>query len=284
MENDKCQPSSWYDGNAACQVNADCGSVLIQHVLQRIETMKNDIMASSAPARPCVDFFREEYIGTDFMDAFGNFGINIDPEREDTVCSIVAALKCLFLSFPRETHRAKRIRTICTDIGNSMNLTNKEQGLLVKLCYLNNIGCLGITPDCWKNWGSFSSYDIAEIKLHPQIGYEVALAIGGGIDLAECVLMHHEHWDGSGYPRGIKKTAIKLPCRIFSVASSLDALIESGMDRRDVSITEILKTIRFGAGTLFDPEIVESFFDMLYIQPPQHFGSSLIDVLISNIK
>jgi putative two-component system response regulator len=82
-------------------------------------------------------------------------------------------------------------------------------------------------------------------------------------ELAAGVLSHHERWDGSGYPRGLKGTRIPLEARIVAIADTFDAVSHSRRYRRGQGIENALRIIREGRGTQFDPQLVD-----LVILPP----------------
>ena len=93
---------------------------------------------------------------------------------------------------------------------------------------------------------------------HPQIGAAL-LAEAGFADVArEIVLTHHERWDGSGYPRGLRGTEIPLCSRLFAVADALDAMTNDRPYRRGIPLEQAYDELRRFAGTQFDPMAVEA--------------------------
>jgi HD-GYP domain-containing protein (c-di-GMP phosphodiesterase class II) len=259
--------------------------MIVSHILSEIAQMKSDILLKGIDEVIYVDSFAEGNLGEDYKRAFVAFKNSAtQPGGNERICSIVAAIKTLSARFPKEMLRSRRIRSICMDIGNVLSLSTREFNTLIGLSYLHNIGCLGINEEIWNSWNPLRRRDVEEIKLHPEIGYRVLQSIDGLSDLSRCILTHHERWDGTGYPDGLQHEDIPLPCRIFCVANSLDVLIEYGINKGQLSINEVLKTIRYGEETLFDPEVVQAFFDMIYLQPSQLDGSSLVDKMFAGLK
>jgi HD-GYP domain-containing protein (c-di-GMP phosphodiesterase class II) len=82
------------------------------------------------------------------------------------------------------------------------------------------------------------------------------------MDLAESVLAHHERWDGKGYPKGIKGEEIPLLARIISIVESYDRMIQNSDNSEGMKYAEALEVIRENAGTQYDPQIAESFFNL----------------------
>lgn len=104
-------------------------------------------------------------------------------------------------------------------------------------------------------------YDI--MKFHPQHAYEMLSEIPflrGALDIPYC---HHERWDGSGYPRGLKGEDIPIAARIFSVVDVWDAVTTDRPYREAMESEEALDLIKNGSGEMFDPEIVQIFLDYL---------------------
>lgn len=99
-----------------------------------------------------------------------------------------------------------------------------------------------------------------EIRTHPARGAQVLEPLAAFYpDLPKGVMAHHERWDGSGYPRGSKGTAIPLSARIVAIADTFDAITHSRRYRAGSSVSRALDAIRGGRGTQFDPALVDLF-------------------------
>jgi putative two-component system response regulator len=100
------------------------------------------------------------------------------------------------------------------------------------------------------------------MQRHPVYAYNMLAPIAymrQALDIPYC---HHEKWDGTGYPRGLKGEQIPLAARIFSVVDSFDTLRSDRPYRRGLSTENALDYIKEQAGTHFDPKIVEAFMNM----------------------
>ena len=101
------------------------------------------------------------------------------------------------------------------------------------------------------------------MRSHTEKGYRIARASKELEDIADLILHHHECWDGSGYPDGLKKETIPMLSRIISVVDTYDAMTNDRPYRRGMSTAEAVKELRRCAGTQFDPYIVSEFIEML---------------------
>ena len=95
------------------------------------------------------------------------------------------------------------------------------------------------------------------MRRHPVIGWEIVRGVPFLEEAAEIVRYHHEHWDGTGYPDGLKGEEIPLAARVFAVADALDAITTDRPYRPAASIAEARDAIDAGAGTHFDPRVVQ---------------------------
>jgi putative two-component system response regulator len=126
---------------------------------------------------------------------------------------------------------------------------------------LHDIGKLGIPADILRKKEKLSAPDWERIRRHPKVGAEI---IGEHEDpllkLARTIaLTHHENWDGSGYPDGLKGDAIPWPGRVMAIVDSFEAMTTTQFYREPKTIDEAAAEIAKGAGTRYDPKIVEAF-------------------------
>jgi len=108
------------------------------------------------------------------------------------------------------------------------------------------------------------------MRKHPQYGYEFLRDLEFFDDAAELVLSHHEKFDGSGYPRGLRGENIPLGARIFAVVDAVDAMIYKRPYNAPVTFREAAEEIRRCAGTHFDPNLVPLTVEVLKEQVPEH--------------
>src|SRR5688572_14452894 len=135
---------------------------------------------------------------------------------------------------------------------------------------LHDIGKLKI-PDSilWKPQ-SLDDFEWVTMRMHPQYGYEFLRDLEYLNDAAELVLSHHEKFDGSGYPRGLRGESIPLGARIFAVVDAVDAMIYKRPYNAPVTFREAAEEIRRCAGTHFDPDLVPLTVEVLADEVPSN--------------
>ena len=126
---------------------------------------------------------------------------------------------------------------------------------------LHDIGKLGIPESILHKSGSLTDEEWKIIRTHPQIAYDLLSPIVYLVPALDIPYCHHEKWDGSGYPQGLKGTQIPLAARIFAVVDVWDALISDRPFRKAWSDDQAGNYMREQAGSRFDPEIVEAFLN-----------------------
>lgn len=134
---------------------------------------------------------------------------------------------------------------------------------------LHDIGKVGITDAILHKPGALDSVERTEIQKHPVIGgdclaeIERRLGASNFLQMArEIALFHHERWDGTGYPAGLKEEEIPLAARIVAIADNYDALVSRRPYKEPFSHETAVDLIRKGKGTQFDPRLVEVFLEI----------------------
>ncbi len=127
---------------------------------------------------------------------------------------------------------------------------------------LHDIGKIGIPEGILLKEGALDPEEWATVKTHPILGVELVEPLRLGEETESVIKHHHERWDGHGYPDGLVGEEIPLGARIFSVADTFDAITNDRPYRSALPKSAALAEIRKGAGKEFDPQVVESFFEM----------------------
>jgi HD-GYP domain-containing protein (c-di-GMP phosphodiesterase class II) len=122
---------------------------------------------------------------------------------------------------------------------------------------------MGIPDNILRKKGPLTKTEWQEMWKHPQYAYDLLSSIPYLQPVLDIPYLHHEWWDGSGYPRGLKGDEIPLPARIFAVADVWDALLSDRSYRRPWGKLRVIKHLKEQSGTHFDPEIVKVFLNMI---------------------
>ena len=136
---------------------------------------------------------------------------------------------------------------------------------------LHDIGMIGVSNATLVKPGPLSPAEIDEIREHPWLGERIVAAVPslGGLT-RHVIACHHERWDGSGYPRGLRGIEIPLAARIFAVADAFDAMTNDQPYRTALPLEEARDEIRARAGLDFDPDVVEAFLLIDLDAQPAH--------------
>ena len=113
-----------------------------------------------------------------------------------------------------------------------------------------------------KESGEYSAEESYEFQKHAESGYRIALAVPEMNDIAGEILAHHEHWDGTGYPRGLKGDEIPQLSRITAILDGYAKWSRNQVDEVEVNKTAVDK-LSEGAGHQYDPELVQMFLDLI---------------------
>ncbi len=152
-----------------------------------------------------------------------------------------------------------RVTEFSLVIGNAHGLRGKDLVDLYCGALLHDIGKIGIPDAVLLKAGPLDPRELEIMHHHPEIGFRIIHHIGYFRRAAEIIRTHHEHFDGSGYPRGLKAEEIPLGARVFSVADALDALTVTRPYHQAQPFDEVSEMIIAQSGRLYDPAVVQSF-------------------------
>jgi HD-GYP domain-containing protein (c-di-GMP phosphodiesterase class II) len=128
--------------------------------------------------------------------------------------------------------------------------------------FLHDIGKIGIPERVLSKPGPLTDDEWAIMRTHPLLGAQILSPVKFLHRALPIVEAHHEKWDGSGYPRGLKFEEIPLGARIFALVDAFDAMTSDRPYRRALSFEQALEQISRSAGTQFDPEVVRGFVEL----------------------
>jgi diguanylate cyclase (GGDEF)-like protein/PAS domain S-box-containing protein len=153
-----------------------------------------------------------------------------------------------------------------TQIARILELSEDEIELVRQASILHDLGKIGISEKILLKKSKLTKKEFEEIKKHPQIGVDIIRPIQSLHCIIPFVLYHHERWDGTGYPLGLKGEEIPVGARIVAIADVYQALTSNRPYRKAYSKTEAMGIIKKGFGTQFSPEIAHIFLGILHAE------------------
>jgi putative nucleotidyltransferase with HDIG domain len=154
----------------------------------------------------------------------------------------------------RETEgHSTRVSRITCLLGEEIGLSGQQLKALERGALLHDIGKIGIKDEILHKPGKLTDEEWKVMRIHPDIGARIVEGIPFLQDTLPIIRYHHERWDGSGYPVGLKSNEIPLPARIFAIADVFDALTSKRTYRNKSSAEEAIEYLRSQSGIQFDP-------------------------------
>jgi putative nucleotidyltransferase with HDIG domain len=145
-------------------------------------------------------------------------------------------------------------------LAQALGITDKESlDNIKKGALLHDVGKIAIPDAILKKNGPLTDMEWEKIKLHPPLGYGLIKEVKLVREIGNIILYHHERYDGTGYPKRLKKDSIPREARIFALADALDAITSHRPYRKRRGFDVAFREIEAGSGTQFDPEVVEAF-------------------------
>jgi diguanylate cyclase (GGDEF)-like protein len=173
----------------------------------------------------------------------------------------------LYEKNPREEMHSERVGEVAAKIGEAIGFNEIDIKRIKVIGHLHDIGKIAVAEVVLNKTGRLTEKEQEEIQRHPDVGYRILSASTEMLDLADCVLAHHERWDGNGYPRGLSGEEIPLEARIIALADSYDAMSSERPYRKALNDDVILYEIRRNAGYQFDPELARIFVERVLGKP-----------------
>ncbi len=158
---------------------------------------------------------------------------------------------------------SERVTALSLRMADRLGLDAAARDALHRGGLLHDIGKIGIPPHILDKPGPLDEVETARIREHPALGARILAPISAFTDAIPIVRYHHEKMDGTGYPDGLRGSAIPHGARLLAVADVYDALVSSRPYRPGWSFPYALDTIRIASGSHFDPVMVAAFLDVM---------------------
>jgi len=201
-------------------------------------------------------------IGSQMAVAIENYRLNLDVERTyvETIMALALAVEA---KDPYSAGHSKRVGFFAARIGEMMGLDAETLRILNDAGILHDIGKIGIKDDILLKPSPLTSDEEKIMHQHPIIGEVIVKPVRSLQRVGTLVRHHHEKYDGSGYPGGLKGEQIPLGARILSVADTYDSMVTDRPYRKRLSLEEAKSELRTLAGRQYDPAVVDAFLRVL---------------------
>ena len=162
-----------------------------------------------------------------------------------------------------EKEHAESVAALCEKMARRLSLPEADIRRLKRVGFLHDIGKIVLDPKLVRAENRLTEAEEGEYRKHPGIGYRILNLFDDTMDLSEVVLCHHERWDGTGYPRGLRGEEIPLLARILSVADLYERALHQTDSPAGGGRETALQTVRAGMGSCFDPQIAAVFIELV---------------------
>jgi diguanylate cyclase (GGDEF) domain len=177
--------------------------------------------------------------------------------------AINSLLKTLHAKHSETEEHTIRIKKLSTKLGKRIGLTSEKLDELGLLSSLHDIGKIGIPEHVLMKPGKLTEEEWIIMKTHCEIGYRIAASSPEFAHIANEILAHHERYDGTGYPNGLKGEQIPLLARILNIVDSFDVMTNKRIYKEAFDKDYVREEYKRCSGTQFDPDIAKEFISML---------------------
>jgi diguanylate cyclase (GGDEF)-like protein/putative nucleotidyltransferase with HDIG domain len=192
--------------------------------------------------------------------------VEIDTTNTDLLENMKPLKTLITVINSRDTYTFKHVERVfnfCNIIADHLRLTGEDKRLLLYGAYLHDLGKINISKDILVADNKLTKDQWEELKKHPQDSADIIRQIDGFEEVVPIVLQHHEKYDGSGYPMGLKGEDISYLARILTVVDSFDAMTNQRTYQKVKTFDEAFREIERCKGTHFDPVIAGQFIEAI---------------------
>lgn len=183
--------------------------------------------------------------------------------QENTSDILIKALKALMRALDAKDRyssgHSQRVVKLAMLMADELKLEAEDRYKLQLSAFLHDIGKIGMPDSILKKADSLEDYEFNKAKDHPVIGSKIISEIEELSDVASIVRHHHERFDGTGYPDGLKGDAIPFFARILAILDAYEALVSDRVYRKAITTSEAIEEIQDNSGLQFDPFLVKVF-------------------------
>ena len=200
----------------------------------------------------------------------------------------IEALALAIEAKDQTTHdHLQRVRVYAVEVAKELGVTDDEMQAVHAAALLHDIGKLAVPEHIISKPGRLTLEEFEKMKIHPVVGAEILERVRFPYPVVPIVRAHHEKWDGSGYPAGLKGKEIPIGARILSAVDYLDALASDRQYRRALPLDEVMQRLGAESGKSFDPRVVDILkkrYVSLERMAVAQFGTEVNPLLSTDVK
>lgn len=271
--------SSFREEDIICRVGGDEFVVLLpktseKTALKVIERVKNkceinplDFLKISISFGVATKESKDTDINKILKKAENRMYFNKLKESKEAKFLMIMSLKSRLEKITYETKsHCERLKNLCMVMAEALNLTEIEKDKLRILCEFHDIGKIGVSKNILQKQGRLNNEEWENVRRHSEIGYYIAKEFKDASPVDELILIHHERWDGKGYPGLLKNVEIPIVARIFAIADAYDVMVNDRPYKTRMNNRQALNEIKDKSGSQFDPNIAEIFINIMGIE------------------
>jgi diguanylate cyclase (GGDEF)-like protein len=157
----------------------------------------------------------------------------------------------------------RKMQVYASGLARAVGMPEEEIPGLVTATLLHDIGNLAVPEHIFSKPGPLTFEEFQKVKIHPRVGAEILKNVPFSYPVTSLIVAHHEHWDGNGYPAGLKGEEIPLGARILAVVDSYTSLSSDRPHRPAMPHHEVMAALRRTTGSVLEPRLVETFVNLL---------------------
>jgi diguanylate cyclase (GGDEF)-like protein/PAS domain S-box-containing protein len=243
---------------------------ICRRIRQRCEEMQNDFIQMSIALGNATKHDDETQMHEIIKDAENQMYRNKLEKNKNNKGYILSFLEDILYKKTEETRdHSERIRDMGIRLAEYMNEDDPYLNDIRLLGIFHDVGTIAIKNSILTKKERLTEEDWNEIRKHPDIGYRIAESIHEISHIADIILTHHERWDGSGYPQGLKGGEIPREARLLAILDAYDVMTHPKDYKTPMTQEEAIEELSRCAGTQFDPELVKIFIGFLEQDEPE---------------